>query len=270
MLLKWFFSRSGSAQNALPKLPLPKLKKWKRFLDLPRNQLVETNLLGKRFLIPDPLSFYWSYKEIIEDRIYDFPHNNDSPRILDLGANCGLSALFFILRYPSVRLSCVEADAGIFGILKSNLQNWANEKQVFLRHAAVAGTGISSVFHSTGADTGRLVPHSSLSARPFEVKGVCLDDLIDGPVDFLKMDIEGAETDALLSSKKLGLVSRLFVEYHSFVFQQQRLMELLGALRQSGFRIWIQTQYCPVRPFYETPTQADMDLQLNLFAKRTT
>ncbi len=267
--MSWPFSRSRSRQIALPELPLPKLKKWKRFLDLPRNQLVEADLLGKKFLIPDPLSFYWSYKEIIEDRIYDFPHINDSPRILDLGANCGLSALFFILRYPSVRLSCVEADAGIFGILKSNLQNWANDKQVAFRHAAVAGSGNSFLFHSTGADTGRLMPHSSLSARPLEVKAVCLDELIDGPVDFLKMDIEGAETDVLLTSQKLGLVSRLFVEYHSFVSQQQRLMELLGVLRQSGFRIWIQTQYCPARPFHETPTQVDMDLQLNLFAKRT-
>lgn len=265
----WPFLRPRSAKHSLLGRPWPSLKKWKNFLDLPRNQPVRAVLLGQKFFIPDPLSFYWSYKEIIEDRIYDFPHANDAPRILDLGANCGLSALFFLLRYPLLRLTCVEADPAIYGILKANLHPWTKEKQVDLRNAAVAGSGGDSLFYSTGADTGRLAPHSFLTARSVSVPAITLDELIDGPVDFLKMDIEGAETEVLLSSRKLSMVSRLFVEYHSFASQQQQLVDLLGTLRQSGFRIWIQTQYCPPRPFHDTPTQADMDLQLNVFAKRS-
>jgi hypothetical protein len=84
----------------------------------------------------------------------------------------------------------------------------------------------------------------------------------------LKMDIEGAEIDVLLTSVKLAAVSRIFVEYHSFVGREQRLDELLSYLRQLGFRTWIQTQYCPALPFHETHPHADMDLQLNIFAKR--
>ena len=44
--------------------------------------------------IPDTLSFLSAYKEIFIQRIYDFKCSKNSPNILDLGANVGLSVLF--------------------------------------------------------------------------------------------------------------------------------------------------------------------------------
>ena len=235
---------------------------------MPRHQEMTIELAGRPFRIPDPLSFYWSYREIVEDRIYDFPCTVVSPRILDLGANCGLSALFFLLRYPEARLTCVEADPSLFSILEKNIRPVASASRVVLQQAAVAAaTGVID-FHSSGADSGRLVPHASLPSKLHKVPAVSLDSLIDGPIDFLKVDIEGAETEVILACQKLDQVHRLFVEYHSFVGMAARLDELLACLRRAGFRTWIQTQYCPPRPFHEIHPHADMDLQLNLFASR--
>jgi len=266
--LPWFTKKSLRKDDRLPPLPLPPLQRWEPFLKLPRHLEVNVELAGRPFRVPDPLSFYWSYKEIVEDRIYDFPCTNNPMRILDLGANCGLSGLFFLLRYPNARVTCVEADPKLFDILQKNLLAVDSMNPVNFVPAAVSCTAGEIDFHSSGADSGRLTPHLMLPSATHRVRSVTLDSLIEEPIDFLKMDIEGAEIDVLLTSVKLEAVSRIFVEYHSFMGREQRLDELLSYLRQLGFRTWIQTQYCPALPFHETRPHADMDLQLNIFAKR--
>jgi len=267
-ILPWFKKKSRRKDDRLPALPLPPLERWTRFLDLPRHREVTVELAGRPFRVPDPLSFYWSYKEIVEDRIYDFPDPAGAPRILDLGANCGLSALFFLLRYPEARLTCVEADPALFAILRENLRTADFERRIRFLSAAVSPTAGEVEFHAAGADSGRLFPHETLPSETRRVPAVRLDELLHEPVDLLKMDIEGAETEVLLASNQLQAAARLFVEYHSFTGQPQRLDELLACLRRNGFRTWIQTQYCPALPFHEIRPHADMDLQLNLFAER--
>jgi Methyltransferase FkbM domain len=89
-----------------------------------------------------------------------------------------------------------------------------------------------------------------------------------GRVDFLKLEIEGAEVDVLLDcADVLPNVRNVFVEYHSFATEEQRLDELLTLLKTSGFRVYIQTAICPPQPFVATPSHLGMDLQLNVFAR---
>ena len=73
----------------------------------------------------------------------------------------------------------------------------------------------------------------------YKVETIDLDELIDGEVDFLKMDIEGAETGVLCGSQKLDKVKQLFIEYHSFVDDKQKLSDLLSCLIKNGFRYFI-------------------------------
>ena len=82
--MSWFKKKSLRKDDRLPPLPLPPLQRWEPFLKLPRHLEVNVELAGRPFRVPDPLSFYWSYKEIVEDRIYDFPCTNNPVRILDL------------------------------------------------------------------------------------------------------------------------------------------------------------------------------------------
>jgi hypothetical protein len=46
--------------------------------------------------IPDSVSFLNSFQEIFVRKIYQFKCNSDRPVIMDVGANIGLSVLFFI------------------------------------------------------------------------------------------------------------------------------------------------------------------------------
>ena len=80
------------------------------------------------------------------------------------------------------------------------------------------------------------------------------------------MDIEGAETDVICTSKKLENVSFLFIEYHSFIDSQQLLNKLLTTLSENHFRYYIHTQFCSPRPLTEEKIELGMDMQLNIFA----
>jgi hypothetical protein len=63
-----------------------------------------------------------------------------------------------------------------------------------------------------------------------------LRDLLDSPVDFLKIDIEGAEYAVLKDCRdRLQNVRNLFVEYHAAPDEPQRLNEMLSWFSEAGF-----------------------------------
>ena len=196
----------------------------------------ETVILdGREFKIPDSISFYYVYREIFENEIYRFPCNNTKPVILDCGANTGVSVLYFKKLYPECLITAVEADPMIFNILRENLRSSECSNVTLVQGALSAESG-KLPFVSEGADGGRLSNNNEGMNEVVMVDCINLDDLIVGPVDFLKMDIEGAEVDVLLNSEKLGSVERMFVEYHSFRNSPQRLDDLLKKISNCGFR----------------------------------
>jgi hypothetical protein len=72
-----------------------------------------------------------------------------------------------------------------------------------------------------------------------KVTSASLSRLIDGPVDFLKMDIEGAELRVLRDlevHRKLHLVREMVIEYHHHIEPAaDHLSEVLQLLERSGF-----------------------------------
>jgi FkbM family methyltransferase len=144
---------------------------------------------------------------------------------------------------------------------------------VNLLHRAVSSKSGHVSFHCLGADSGRIHAGSpegnSPSSEIIDVQTVLLDDLIgDDEVDFLKIDIEGAELDVISGSRKLNLVRQLFIEYHSFIDTPQELSRLLSILENSGFRYYIDKVYSPKNPYFQITTNQGMDLQLRIFATR--
>ncbi len=123
-------------------------------------------------------------------------------------------------------------------------------------------------FYSEGADGGRTAHVLEAPKDVVTVDAVTLDDLIDGPVEFLKIDIEGSESAALAACTKLSMVQNLFVEYHSSKGIPQSLGNMLNRLRESGFRYYIRDQFCSRQPLTREESHLGMDLQLNVFAKR--
>ena len=229
------------------------------------NQVLK--LFGHPFNVSDGKTFYYSHREVFIDEIYKFESDVKNPRIIDCGSNYGTSIIYFKQLYPGAKIVGVEADPSLFSILNKNI-NQFNFKNVSLLNKAVSTEGGPIRFFKEGADGGRIHRNSEAKAT-CQVDTVSLDDLIgDEPVDFLKMDIEGAETGVICSAQKLGRVGQLFIEYHSFIDERQKLGDLLSCLSKHNFRYYIHTQFCSKNPLIKNESQLGMDLQLNIFAKR--
>ena len=234
---------------------------------LPTGQPGITQVGGEDYRFVDGATFCASYDEIFGDEIYRFCAATPAPRIVDCGANCGLSVLYFKTLYPRSRIVAVEADPDIFDTLTWNVtqRGWSD---VALVNKAVAVGCDEVTFHRQGADAGRIHPLRG-AVGTCSVPVVELDELLSEPTDLLKIDIEGAETEVLAGCRRLDMVSMLFVEYHSFVDTEQSLHAVLAKLAASGFRYYMWTQVCARRPLAESKDFLGMDLQVNVFAKRT-
>jgi len=212
---------------------------------------------------PDAASLLSTYRQVFVDKVYAFRSESNSPRILDLGANIGLSVLFFKQLYPQARITAVEADPDIFRYLEHNLST-NRVQDVELVNAAVWSSSGTVQFRSDGADGGH-VDLAGSSGRV--IPAIEAHKLFtDGPIDLLKMDIEGAEEVVLPAcASRLGQVRHVFVEYHSRVGCPQRLDEVTGILRTAGFRIDVQDMTKRRSPLMREPEPSDFDLQLNIF-----
>ena len=125
-------------------------------------------------------------------------------------------------------------------------------------------------FQTEGADGGRVAIDSD-KHNIKEVPAVRLQSYLENTiVDFLKIDIEGAELTVLNDCKKdLINVQRIFVECHSFVGSQQQIDEILTILKEAGFRVYMSnTGLRSQKPFMKIYTSAKMDMQLNIYGYR--
>ena len=220
---------------------------------------------GRRIHYLEGESTACQIREIFFDESYDFLSKTDSPVILDCGSNIGLSALYFHMKFPKADLTVIEAHPGVYSILERNLGSWGINPR---RIQAAAWTNFNGVEFALNQVDGSSI-HGS--GKKIEVRSIRLKSLIAeyDSIDFLKMDIEGAELEVLLDcASELYRVRQLFVEFHAPKGSEQKLPELLTLLRTVGFRIYTETTCGRKRPLVNRQVVGDFDLQLNIFAFR--
>lgn len=237
-----------------------------RLQGLPRYRAVEIEFFGRPLCICDAASFLSAWREIFAGQIYRFRATRQQPVIIDAGANIGLATIYLRRQYPESRIVALESDPQIFEILRSNLAA-QNLGAVEILNRAVWDADEPLRFSQDHADAGRVGAGGEI-----HVQGMRFRSLLEQQdcVDFLKLDIEGAEARVLLDCESvLHRVQQIFVEYHSLTGQPQRLSELLGVLQRSGFRCYIER--VGVRsgcPLVHIEVESGFDLQLNIFGIR--
>lgn len=242
-------------------------QEWIRLKQTPRYTPTTATLHGRPVSVPDACTYLVGMKEIFQKGIYEFCASTTNPLILDCGANIGLSVIYFKLLYPNARVIAFEPDPAIFQALVKNVASF-DLRNVELHQAAVWTENGSVAFMQEGGFSGRV---QAGSLQTVSVPSLRLRDQLANPVDFLKVDIEGAEFDVILDcADRLSNVNRLFIEYHSEANKPQRLDELLAVIRQAGFRYQIQEAHVARKPFLTRRVMMGMDLQLNLFCFRDT
>lgn len=233
-----------------------------------RFQQSSISFFGKDFTYSDSSSFVSTYEEIFIKKIYDFPSDIASPYILDCGANIGLSTIAFKRQHPKARIKAFEPDSTISEILKDNLAKQQYQDVEVIPKALWVFDG-EIKFHEQGGLSGSIVDGNTNGLPIVSLPCIRLKDLLTEKIDFLKIDIEGAEYDVLCDCKdQLIHVQRMFVEYHSVFSKKQTLNEILKIISDAGFRYHIQEAYTSPQPFMHVTGMQDMDLQLNIFCYR--
>ncbi len=193
--------------------------------------------------INDGPNFYTLYKDIFENRIYHFDAQRPDPLILDCGSNIGMSILYYKQEHPSARIVGFEPEPVIFRYLQDNMtRNGISD--VCLVPAAVAGREGNLAFHSDGKYASYLVQDPStpvpLGWTECRVPCVRLRSYLIEPVDFLKLNIEGAEWEAIADAEDhLRQIREMVIEYHHLPGLPRTLHKILEILDRQGFEYLI-------------------------------
>lgn len=224
-----------------------------------------TSLFGKEISITNFFWYVHGLNEIFLDETYRFDTNKTSPLILDCGANIGLSVIYFKRLYPDAKIIAFEADKDITYTLESNLSNF-RFKDVEIVSKAVWTENTTLLFKSDGAVGGQI---ANDAAGATKVEATRLKDYLSSEVDFLKIDIEGVEYEILKDcAEDLSNVKNIFIEYHSFLKNEQKLDEILLILKKAGFKYYIKEAWNNMPNPYIDKRDSHYDLQLNIFGYR--
>jgi FkbM family methyltransferase len=197
--------------------------------------------MGFHIQHPDPVTIDQLYYEIFVRQYYFFAADRKEPVIFDCGANVGVATMYFKWLYPHSRVHCFEADEPTIALLRRNVaENHLTD--ITVHHCALWDNNGEIDFFSDPRKPSAL----SMSTDPSYVIGHQtkvtarrLSDFISEPVDFLKIDIEGAEhrvLSDLITSGKISLIRRMVIEYHHRIGKKKsRLASFLEELEGSGF-----------------------------------
>jgi len=239
----------------------------KKLKHLPSGKLRSHSFLGKQISFIDPAEFLHGVKEIFIEELYkqDLPPR---PYILDCGANIGLSVIYLKKRFPEARIVAFEPDDTNFDLLEKNVEAY-NFKDITLRKEAVWTQQTTLNFAGSGSMSSRIDESGNSDTKL--VKAIRLKDLLTERVDFLKIDIEGAEYAVLNDIKDdLHRILHLFIEYHGSFAQASHLNGILDWVTKAGFSYYIKEAASVFNtPFSRGQREGfDYDVQLNLFCFR--
>ena len=193
----------------------------------------------------NPSSFTTLYDEIFFQQAYYFQAKRAAPRIIDCGANIGLTLMYFKQLYPQSIVTGFEPHPAAHAMAKSNVEN-NNFTGVDLIQAAISNhDGHAELKFVEGEImastlTNRL-DERGCKADSTRVVTARLRPWLQERVDFLKLDIEGAEGVVLADCQDLlSNVENIFVEGHWTRGQADNSAAgIVGALEKAGFNVLI-------------------------------
>ncbi len=202
--------------------------------------------ITKRFRLP------LSYRQnkdavlVLEDILVDneygpyFPMH-EKVNIVDAGAHYGYFSLYAHLNSsPGSTIIALEPSPANFSVLQSNLDKCGATNVVALPRAMTVD-GREVHFDTRGLS----ISHHISNERKDEtntVEGIALNQILEqyewDHIDFLKMDIEGAEFDYILktSGEQLQKIRVISMEFHQDP-PERKIGDLIDKLEDSGFDI---------------------------------
>ena len=159
-----------------------------------------------------------AFEHVFIDEEYGFALPKRPLVIVDVGANIGMSAVYFSRRYPDAKIFAIEPEATNFNMLEKNAKMfpnivpinaalWSHDGDVQIYDGGQGSWGIQVKEKEGDGDSG------------VSVRSLGLDTLLSHhgihKIDLLKIDIEGAECEVFKNSQKwIGCVDAICIELH--------------------------------------------------------
>lgn len=160
------------------------------------------------------------FYEVLWKKVYSNPLLEwaNTRTVVDLGANIGMTSLYFVRRFPTATVYAVEPDADNFKLLTANLSDEILQKRLFTLHAAIsADNGIAYVQKKEKAYNSTISPEvtSGVQVRTINMSTL-MGEMKISTIDILKIDIEGWE-ESLFAGETgwLKNIKSVVMECHS-------------------------------------------------------
>jgi len=211
------------------------------------------------------------FNEVFLSNEYCFIADNDSPYIIDCGSSIGLSGMYCKILYPDSRIVAFEPGEETYFCLKENIKNNILNS-VDIHKAALSNKEGNIEFYYDQDNAGSLTSSTKRERMPKQrgtVKALLLSKFIKEEVDFLKIDIEGAEQEVieeLNNANKLSYVNQMVIEYHHHIGREEDMLsKILSLLEDAGFGYQVNSQLG--RPFIREQFQ---DIIIYAYRKQST
>jgi FkbM family methyltransferase len=199
------------------------------------------DILGYKIKYIDLWMLKLIFNEIFLYEEYYFLAENDHPVIIDCGSNIGMSILYFKTLYPESRIVAFEPGREAYMCLEKNIKD-NHLSSVSLHNCALSDKEGEIDLYYDPSNLGALcmsIKPQRLYKEKVKVKTELLSKYINEDVDFLKMDIEGAELEViteLAKAKKLKSIKQMIIEYHHhFIKDRDAFSGILRILEDAGF-----------------------------------
>lgn len=268
-VLKGVAYRLGAGKSGTDFIAIPWAKeKWLKHLPADNQERLLV-LQNQHIHFSKPWEVLHTWDEIFCQQIYRFKTTNQSPYILDCGSNIGMAVMYFKWLYPQAIIQAFEPDASNYALLEKNVAG-NHYSNVTLHKEAIWIHNDGIQFQSAGSHASRI--GDDAGANTISVPTRRLKELLlERPVDFLKLDIEGAEYEVLLDCEDaLHQVGHFFLEYHGTVGDTPKLTRLLNMMENAGFSCYIRNAADLLKhPFADKQLPGQpFEVQLNVFAYR--
>lgn len=169
-------------------------------------------------------------KEICIDEEYAIPESISPKKILDLGANVGMSMMYFATKFPDAAIVSVEPDPSTYEVLKKNAVQFP---QVTVYNAAVAREeGELTFYRHKNRHVSSSFFRRSDEDEEIIVKTRAFKDLIKDGVDVLKIDVEGEEFRILRDFDDWNKIGVITGETHEDLVDENVRYDLMGQLEE--------------------------------------
>lgn len=180
-----------------------------------------------------------TFYQVLYNLDYEINVKSQPEIIIDLGANIGLSSVFFLNKYPNCKVVAVEAEESNYKMLLKNTKNYPNfcgyNKGIWNKNAYLnikdnkLGNWGFSVYESTNCIEG-------------SIEAISMDQLIEihdiKQIDILKIDIEGSEIELFASNYErwLPMTKMIIIELHDWM-REGCSMQFFSTLVKYNFEL---------------------------------